>query len=1178
MGDVAFSISADDQASPAILAAQQALRGLGMAAGAVTAATGFVAVALRNAINQADELNDASQRLGMSVQQLVAYRLAAEQSGASLDAVGRGVKSLSAVMQKHGDVLRQAGIDTLDADKALMGLADVFASMPDGMEKSALAVKLFGREGVALIPMLNQGSAALAEAEQKSRIYGESMAKLAPAADRFNDILKESQFAAGNWARIVAAEAMPAINDLAGTLLDINNSAGGLTGGLKALANDGSLKRWADDAATTLAGVVDWFGKINTYAEVANIRLLQAQTIIGQGARVLAMGANPVAIVLNRNEIAKTVSDISTYLDSSNKEISEKMASLGGNGIAEALKNKQGDPWREWTDRNKEYAIRAAEVLTAYAAYPLEVQRKAMQALTNATYNNGVGGSLLRTLGGKDKSGGVDQGAAALESLELRLIGVNEQFSEFDKVVEKVTKGAWKGFGDVTKANLLAVAGEIDEMREEKKVWAEFDRATSEYLKHRADLEKEMRQQMSAAMGAEYQRVTSMQAQNQALRDEMETMGMSARQIAEYNAAKLEAAANSDYEFADAVEKAAREIRGEGEEAVAARKHYLDLAEAKRMLAAAGMDQAALVRQSSAQRAALDEQKAIWNGIEQTAHQTFISIFDSGKDAFDRLRDTLKNGLYELLYQMTLKRWMIQLAVSTSGEGTASSVFGQGAVNAVMSGGSSLSGLSNLASLWNGYGNTMGPPVEGSLADYASYLNGMPIGGILSAYSVGGVKGFATGVGSTALAGGVGGLASGAGFMSGATGALASMGPYGWAALAAAAILGMNQGGGTPHVGGTAYSAGDGYQTPRGASAINAYYADPTADNKMALSDWTKRWSQATADALGPAAESFAKTFNKIVMANGAAGGYTVGLGFSADGDDPVRARSTILDALGRQVAWTKDFNKLGSDPQKGLELMLTEQVPKLMLTALRDVDLGKTLNDFFDSSITSAGDLLQTLTKEQTSAMLELMSSGTLDDIIDRMHLTRMSFANVATSVTDFLPAMQQAEQAFQAVKAQIADIRAASSQMFADSARSIRLDVLDNQGKYDFFKQEVERYRDVMMSLTDATLIQDYAAKINQTLMASWGVLDDTQKQASVDKYEKLFAEADQLTSDRLAQAEQVAADERLKWAESVGTAINQAMDRAAAKIAAAVPQRIEVGVNVTGSVAASSEVVAY
>lgn len=63
---------------------------------------------------------------------------------------------------------------------------------------------------------------------------------------------------------------------------------------------------------------------------------------------------------------------------------------------------------------------------------------------------------------------------------------------------------------------------------------------------------------------------------------------------------------------------------------------------------------------------ALDEQKQMWGSIENTAHDTFVSIFDSGKSAFDRLRDALKNGLLDLLYQMTLKKWIIQVQAQTS--------------------------------------------------------------------------------------------------------------------------------------------------------------------------------------------------------------------------------------------------------------------------------------------------------------------------------------------------------------------------------------------------------------------------------------------------------------------------------------------------------------------------------
>lgn len=67
-----------------------------------------------------------------------------------------------------------------------------------------------------------------------------------------------------------------------------------------------------------------------------------------------------------------------------------------------------------------------------------------------------------------------------------------------------------------------------------------------------------------------------------------------------------------------------------------------------------------------------DKQKKVWESIEKTAHDTFISIFDSGKSAFDRLRDTLKNGLLDLLYQMTIKKWIINVSAAVSG-GTAGS-------------------------------------------------------------------------------------------------------------------------------------------------------------------------------------------------------------------------------------------------------------------------------------------------------------------------------------------------------------------------------------------------------------------------------------------------------------------------------------------------------------------------
>ncbi len=91
----------------------------------------------------------------------------------------------------------------------------------------------------------------------------------------------------------------------------------------------------------------------------------------------------------------------------------------------------------------------------------------------------------------------------------------------------------------------------------------------------------------------------------------------------------------------------------------------------------------------------LEENRKVWESIDNTAHDTFISIFDSGKSAFDRLRDTLKNGLLDILYQMTIKKWILSIGASVSG-GLVS-----GAANAAgsLTGGGGLGALGGLGSI-----------------------------------------------------------------------------------------------------------------------------------------------------------------------------------------------------------------------------------------------------------------------------------------------------------------------------------------------------------------------------------------------------------------------------------------------------------------------------------------------
>lgn len=193
-------LTAEDRTSPALQSVTRGLQGMqtqadlaGRALGAlgVTFSAAAAVAFVKGTIDAADGMNDLSQKVGIGIRQLAGWTLAANQSGTSMESVARGIKGLSGYMVEHGDKLRAAGITATDANGAMIQLADLFSALPDGVQKTTLAVQLFGKAGMDMIPMLNQGSAGLAEAQEKADAYGKKMAELAPMADKFNDEIAE---------------------------------------------------------------------------------------------------------------------------------------------------------------------------------------------------------------------------------------------------------------------------------------------------------------------------------------------------------------------------------------------------------------------------------------------------------------------------------------------------------------------------------------------------------------------------------------------------------------------------------------------------------------------------------------------------------------------------------------------------------------------------------------------------------------------------------------------------------------------------------------------------------------------------------------------------------------------------------------------------------------------------
>lgn len=225
--------------------AKNALVGLGAGL-----SVGAFAAWVKTAVDAADEMSKLSQKTGIAVKDLAGLQLAYRQSGLEAGALQQSMGKLSVAVVNGSDALKAMGVQTRNADGSLKttrqvlgDVADRFASYEDGIAKTALAIELFGKSGAELIPMLNGGSAALAEFDEMARKLGLTMdEETARNAEKFNDTLDLVGQGMSGIARQVAGNLLPTLTALAGQFLST------MTEGDK-------LKRISDALALGLRGL-----------------------------------------------------------------------------------------------------------------------------------------------------------------------------------------------------------------------------------------------------------------------------------------------------------------------------------------------------------------------------------------------------------------------------------------------------------------------------------------------------------------------------------------------------------------------------------------------------------------------------------------------------------------------------------------------------------------------------------------------------------------------------------------------------------------------------------------------------------------------------------------------------------------------------------------------------------
>lgn len=246
--------------------------GMGTLAGALAGV--FSVASIKGAIDAADQLDDLAEKTGISVQQLGALRYAGEVTGTSTEALAGGIRKLTQNMaaaaggsKEQAAAFQAMGVRVTDStgklrasDEVLGDLADRFALMPDGPEKAAMAMEVFGKSGQDMIPLLNKGSAGIAQLRAEAQRLGVVMdGDVAKQAADFNDNIKRLQLSGQGFATTVAGEMLPTLNTLASAMLatrDGSNSTASMLG----KAADGVLK-FTSLAAVNAAGMADIVGK-----------------------------------------------------------------------------------------------------------------------------------------------------------------------------------------------------------------------------------------------------------------------------------------------------------------------------------------------------------------------------------------------------------------------------------------------------------------------------------------------------------------------------------------------------------------------------------------------------------------------------------------------------------------------------------------------------------------------------------------------------------------------------------------------------------------------------------------------------------------------------------------------------------------------------------------------------
>ena len=202
---------------------------------AVTSLTTSLVKGVSETAQVGDNIDKASQKMGLSIEGYQEWDAVLQHSGTSIDSLQMGLKTLSAAADKNSSAFDALGI----AQDRLAGMSneDLFnetitalQNMEDANMRAELASELFGKSAMELGPLLNTSAADTQAMKDRVHELGGVLSEDAVKnSAAFQDSLQDMTTAFDGAKRGIMTDFMPSITSVMSGLTDMFSGGDGIT-------------------------------------------------------------------------------------------------------------------------------------------------------------------------------------------------------------------------------------------------------------------------------------------------------------------------------------------------------------------------------------------------------------------------------------------------------------------------------------------------------------------------------------------------------------------------------------------------------------------------------------------------------------------------------------------------------------------------------------------------------------------------------------------------------------------------------------------------------------------------------------------------------------------------------------------------------------------------------------